>query len=221
MSDSNLITLRDISFSYTGQEELLSGINLELKKSEKIGITGPNGSGKTTLFYIIMGLLRPLTGEVAIFSRQMTKEADFKEVRQRIGFLFQDSDDQLFCPTVKDEVAFGPLNHGMEREETRRIVKDTLALVGLDGFEDRPPYNLSYGEKRKLALATILATSPEVLLLDEPTNGLDEKTVAMIIDILNREDISYIVISQNSEFLKNTVKTIYTLNNGTLINRSV
>lgn len=217
MSDHNLITLEGISFSYPGQEKLLSGINLDLKKGERIGITGPNGSGKTTLFYIIMGLLKPAAGEVAIFSRLREKEEDFKEVRRRIGFLFQDSDDQLFCPTVKDEVAFGPLNYRMEREEARKVVKETLVLVGLDGLEDRPPYHLSYGEKRKLALAAILSTRPEILLLDEPTNGLDEKTVAVIIDILNREDISYIIISQNREFLKNTVKTLYTLSEGQII----
>ena len=139
-----------------------------------MALLGPNGCGKTTLLHLIVGLLRPSAGQIEAFGRQRMAEADFHEVRRRVGLLFQDADDQLFCPTVAEDVAFGPLNLGKSRDEVRRIVAGTLDSLGLAGYEHRVTYRLSGGEKRLVALATVLAMQPEVLLLDEPSGGLDD-----------------------------------------------
>ena len=209
-----MIRLKSLYFGYPTKVNLLDELDFAFKRSDRIGIIGPNGCGKTTLFYIIMGLLRPCTGEVEIFGKERSSDIDFQEVRQRIGFLFQNSDDQLFCPSVLEEVAFGPLNFGMNRQKAREISKKALKNVGLKEFETRPPYNLSGGEKRRLALATILVLKPEILLLDEPTIGLDKETIDKIIEILNKPDHSHIIISQNRDFLKKTVDVVYTFEKG-------
>ncbi len=215
--DNILIKLKGIDYGYPEKELLFNNLNFTFNKGDKVGIIGSNGSGKTTLLYIIMGLIAPHNGEIVIFNKLRRKEKDFDEVRKRIGFLFQNSDDQLFCPSVEEEIAFGPLNFGFEKEEVKRIVKRTLNLVGLNGFEKRVPYFLSGGEKRRLALATVFATDPEILILDEPILGLDETTVKKIKEILSSEDLSYIVVSQNRDFLKDITNIIYTIKNRNLV----
>jgi cobalt/nickel transport system ATP-binding protein len=212
--DAVLIDLRNIHFGYPASPHLLNGLTLTLHQGERVGMIGPNGCGKTTLFHIIMGLTIPQQGSITILGKERNTQQDFIEVRQEIGFLFQDSDDQLFCPSVQDEVAFGPLNFGKTQEEVRSIIKTSLARVGLPDFETRAPYNLSGGEKRRLALATVLAMSPRVLLLDEPILGLDAATVEKVVENVTKPDLSCIVISQNKEFLKRTTNTWVTLKNG-------
>ena len=135
-------------------------------------------------------------------------------MRPRIGFLFQDADDQLFSPTVLEDVAFGPLNLGKSQEEAKAIALKTLASLGLSGFEDRITYKLSGGEKRLVSLATVLAMEPDVLLLDEPTTGLDEATEKRLIDILKGLDLSYIVVSHNLDFLMRTTDFIRAMARG-------
>ena len=192
-----LIKLKDISFSYPGGLAVLKGLNFELHDHEKVGLIGPNGSGKTTLFHIIMGLLKPLAGEINILDKARTIEPDFREVREKIGLLFQDSDDQLFSPTVAEDIAFGPLNLGKSSQEAKVIVKETLAELGMPGFENRVTYNLSGGEKRLVALATVLAMNPKVLLLDEPTAGLDSDVTKKITAILKNHFHTYIITSHD------------------------
>ena len=177
---------------------------------------GPNGSGKTTLLHLIVGLLRPEEGEVEVFGKRRVEEEDFKEVRQRIGLLFQDPDDQLFSPTVAEDVAFGSLNLGKGREEARRIVKRTLEALGLEGLGERFTHTLSGGEKRLVSLATVLAMEPEVLLLDEPTAGLDEETTERIIEILTSSPLTYVIVTHDRELLRRTTTTLYRLNSGRL-----
>jgi len=207
--DNVLINLKNINFGYSTCSELLNDLNFTLRRGDKVGITGPNGCGKTTFLYIIMGLLKPLCGEVKILGKKRNNEQDFKEVREKIGFLFQDSDNQLFCPTVEEEIAFGPLNFGKSSEEVKIIVRKVLSLIGLEGFEKKAPYNLSGGEKRKLALATVLAMNPKILLLDEPTSELDESGIEKLINVLNVQDLSYIIVSQDKKFLKATDSVIH------------
>jgi cobalt/nickel transport system ATP-binding protein len=149
----------------------------------------------------MVGLLKPSAGTVEAFGRVRRTEKDFREVRARAGLLFQDSDDQLFCPTVAEDVAFGPLNLGKSPAEARAIVAETLAMLGLDGFADRITHKLSDGEKRLVALATVLAMRPETLLLDEPTNALDEATAARLTGILLALPQSMVVISHDAAFL--------------------
>ena len=214
MENNLIINLSNISFSYRENDSVLKNLNFTLHSGDRIGIIGPNGCGKTTMLYLIMGLLKPQGGTVEIFGRERVEEDDFAEVRERIGFLFQNSDDQLFCPSVREEVAFGPLNFGKRGQVVEDIVDESLKRVGLDGFKQRVPYHLSGGEKRRLAMATILAMRPRVLLLDEPTLGLDLPTVEKIVEILKEPGLSYVIISQNLEFLKKTTQQIYTFENG-------
>jgi cobalt/nickel transport system ATP-binding protein len=203
-----IINLQDISFGYPGGAPVLDRVNLQFRQGERMGLLGPNGSGKTTLFNIIMGLLRPSLGRIEIFGRPVKEEKDFRDVRRRIGLLFQDADDQLFSPTVLEDVAFGPLNLGKSPEEAKAIALRTLDSLDLAGFEDRVTYKLSGGEKRLVSLATVLAMEPEVLLLDEPSTGLDETTERTTIKILKGLDLSYILVSHNIDFLMETTEHI-------------
>jgi len=211
---SLLLNLSNISFHYPGGKPVLDDLDFHLHAGDRIGLVAPNGSGKTTLFHVIMGLLKPDSGTVEAFGRPRQEESDFVEVRRRIGLLFQDADDQLFSPTVLEDVAFGPLNLGKTREEALAVSGETLDFLGLKGFEDRVTYKLSGGEKRLVSLATVLAMRPEVLLLDEPSTGLDSTTKETLIEILNGLDLSLVLISHEFDFLSRTARHIYTLEDG-------
>ncbi|MDY6906426.1 MAG: energy-coupling factor ABC transporter ATP-binding protein [Thermodesulfobacteriota bacterium] len=209
-----LIELQGINFTYSGENAVLQDLDFTFHKDDRVGLLAPNGSGKTTFFHIIMGLLKPDRGNIYIFGRPVHSEKDFAGVRQRIGLLFQDSDDQLFCPTVLEDVAFGPLNMGYKRQAAIAIARETLATVGFSGYENRITYKLSGGEKRMIALAAVLAMKPEVLLLDEPLTGLDTKTRKVLHDILMTLNLPYIIISHDIDFLGATTRSIYTLEDG-------
>ncbi len=213
-SNSLIINLKDISFSYSGDKPILDQLSFQLRSGDRVGLVGPNGSGKTTLFHIIMGLLRPSSGKIELFNKPANEEKGFREIRKKIGLLFQDADDQLFSPTVLEDVAFGPLNLGKSPEEARDIALKTLARLDLFGFENRITYKLSGGEKRLVSLATVLAMDPEVLLMDEPTKGLDDETEEKITDILKGLNLSCIFISHSLDFLFETTDRIYAMANG-------
>jgi len=214
--DSNnlIINIKDATFSYSENKFVLDNLSFQLHSGERIGMVGPNGSGKTTIFHIIMGLLSPSSGSIELFGKPVHEEKDFREARKKIGLLFQDADDQLFSPTVLEDVAFGPLNLGKSPDEARDIALKTLARLDLFDFENRITYRLSGGEKRLVSLATVLAMDPEVLLLDEPTNGLDDETEEKITDILKGLNLSCIFISHNLDFLFKTTDKIYAMANG-------
>ena len=216
-SSDTIIRLRKISFSYPGRGSMLKDLDFALHRGDRIGWVAPNGSGKTSLFHIIMGLLSPDDGDIEIFGQPVKEEKDFVAVRHRIGLLFQDADDQLFSPTVLEDVAFGPLNMGKTKEEAIEISRTTLAHLGLNGFEERVTFKLSGGEKRLVALATVLAMQPEVLLLDEPTSGLDEKTKERLKEVLASLDLSFILISHEFDFMADVVSAYQTLQDGKLI----
>ncbi len=215
--DDTIIRLSNIRFAYPQRAPVLSDLDFSMQRGERIGWVAPNGSGKTTLFQIIMGLLAPDSGRIEIFGQSVRTEKDFVQVRQRIGLLFQDADDQLFSPTVLEDVAFGPLNMGKSKDDAIAISRATLDKLGLDGFEERVTFKLSGGEKRLIALATVLAMEPEVLLLDEPTSGLDEKTKDRLKEVLRNLDLSYILISHEFDFMADMVTAYQTLQDGKLI----
>ena len=208
-----MIHLKDICFRY-GQNAVLHNLRLDVGPKDRIALVGSNGSGKTTLCHIIMGLLTPQSGEVHILGKKRVTEADFAEIRGKIGFLFQDSDDQLFCPTVIEDVAFGPLNLGQTPEQARRTVSETLSSLELSGFEERITYKLSGGEKRLVSLATVLAMQPQFLILDEPTSGLDEITSARLVEILLRSDLGYLIISHDRDFVTRTAEKVLYMKDG-------
>lgn len=196
-----LILFEGVSFAYRPGHPVLDQCDFRLNAGERVGLRGPNGCGKTTLLGLVVGLLRPSAGHIQVLGRTCQAERDFVEIRGRVGLLFQDADDQLFCPTVAEDVAFGPLNLGIPRHEVGGIVHRTLELLGLIGYENRIVYHLSGGEKRLVALATVLAMEPEVLLLDEPTAGLDEKAARRVTEILASLPQAMVLVSHDRPFL--------------------
>ncbi|MCG8426021.1 MAG: energy-coupling factor ABC transporter ATP-binding protein [Chromatiales bacterium] len=215
-----LIQLTRLSYGYPSREAVLDNVDLQLHSGNRLALLGSNGAGKTTLLKIIMGLIKPSTGELMIFNKLRNKEQDFSEVRARIGFLFQDSDDQLFCPTVLEDVTFGPLNLGKSRDEAISIANQTLEELGLSGYGDRITHQLSGGEKRLIALAGVLAMQPEVLLLDEPSNALDDTARERLITILSNLQQSMIIISHDQDFLARLSNRQVTLADGKIIEQS-
>ena len=212
---SPLIQLQNVSFSYpNSQHILLNQINVTMDYGQRVGLIGPNGSGKTTLLHLIMGLFQPTSGTLLFKGQQVSTKKEFRELRRSVGMVFQDADDQLFSPTVIEDVAFGPLNLGASPEEALAISRKTLEELELKGFADRVTHQLSGGEKKLVSLATILSMQPEAMLLDEPTNNLDTEFRARLIDILNGLDIGYMIISHDWDFLAATCKDLYAVEHG-------
>jgi len=212
-----IMELKGINFAYPGGRQVLNNLDFTLSGNDRIGLVAANGSGKTTLFHVIMGLLKPSSGNIKIFGKPVCKEKDFRDVRRHIGLLFQDADDQLFSPTVLEDVAFGPLNLGKSSFEALEISRKTLAFLGMSEFEDRITFKLSGGEKRMISLATVLAMEPEVLLLDEPTTGLDNSTRETLARVLETLDMPLILISHNPDFLAVATDKIYSMENGRIL----
>jgi cobalt/nickel transport system ATP-binding protein len=208
-----LFQLENVTFGY-GDRTVLEHVDLVLRPGDRIGVDGAIGSGKTSLLHLLVGLARPSAGRVEAFGRIRQREDDFHEVRRRAGLVFQDPDDQLFCPSVVEDVAFGPLNLGHGANEARAIAEAALERVGLPGFGDRITYKLSGGEKRLVALATVLAMEPEVLLLDEPTASLDEASRQRMADVIEDLPQSMIVVSHIGEFLARVTNRRVVLHDG-------
>ncbi len=210
-ADNVLINVAGISFAYPARPVLFDGLDFALRSGERVGVVGANGSGKTTLFHIIMGLHKPRAGRIDLLGERMLCEKDFRRAREKIGLLFQDSDDQLFCPTVEEDIAFGPLNLGASHARAREIVGEVLDDIGMSGFARRITHRLSAGEKRMISLATVLAMRPDVLLLDEPTAGLSEEFTRRLQDILTNMNSAYAIISHDKEFLAAATTRLYRL----------
>ncbi|NVK19431.1 MAG: ABC transporter ATP-binding protein [Methylocystaceae bacterium] len=211
-----LIELKNIHFAYPAHQATLKGVDFSLSTGERIAITGPNGAGKSTLFHIIVGLNQPTQGEVFAFGEKRDKEADFKEVRRRIGLVFQDPDDQLFCPTVAEDIAFGLFNLGKPTDEVMQIVEDTLHNMHLGHLRERATHNLSGGEKRLVSLACVLSMQPDILLLDEPTNALDEGTQERLLEILTNLPQALVIISHDAHFRRKVTERYLSLEDGQL-----
>ena len=222
MSDHHhtpIFSLKGISFGYGQCERMrpvLHDVDFSLHPGQRIGLYGPNGSGKTTLFRCITGLARPQSGQVLFHGAPLNDEKDFHELRCKVGFVLQHAEDQLFFPTVLEDVAFGPLNLGLDRDAARDVALETLCLLGLEGFEHRLTHKLSGGEKKLVCLAAVLSMRPEALLLDEPAAGLDQAAEERLIAILQTLPAARLVISHDRDFLRNTVSQALTIANGRL-----
>ncbi|MDI6604800.1 MAG: diguanylate cyclase [Thermoanaerobacteraceae bacterium] len=191
MENDYIFRLEDVYYSFNKGNPILKGINLTVRKGDKIALLGSNGTGKSTLLKILDGLIFPEQGNFIAFGEHITEKKMMDEkfacfFRQKVGFVFQDSDIQLFCSTVWEEVAFGPVQLHSDEEWIKRRVDNTLKVLGLYDLRDRPPYTLSGGEKKKVAIASVLVMDPDVLLFDEPTNELDPKTKYWFIDVINK-----------------------------------
>jgi len=187
-----IFDLRNISYSYVGKINALKDISLKINRGEQVSIIGTNGSGKSTLLAILNGLIYPTSGEFYAFGNQITedvfdaiKDNEFRSYfRTKVGFVFQNSDVQLFSPTVYEEIAFGPLQLDVPPEEVKHRVEDVLEIMEITKLRDRSPHTLSGGEKKKVCIATVLVNNPDVLLLDEPTAGLDPRTQLWLVELL-------------------------------------
>lgn len=210
-----ILQAENLSFSYS-LKPVFTNISLTLFKSCRIGLTGANGSGKTTLFRCLTGLEKISSGKIALNGKQISSNDDFKLLRRHIGYALQNPEDQLFFPSILEDISFGPLNLGLSSEDAKAIALETLDFIGLKGYENRLFYQLSGGEQRLAALACVLAMRPSVLLLDEPLNGLDEKTMLHLQTSLGRLNCAMIIISHNQKFLKEMCNFIFKLEDGNL-----
>jgi cobalt/nickel transport system ATP-binding protein len=186
-----LLVCENLRFSYLDKFPALEGVSLEVRRGERLALLGANGCGKSTLLKVLDGLLFPTTGRYIAFGQEITEDALEDEqmseaFRGRVGFVFQNSDAQVFSPNVAEEVAFGPLQLGLSRADTEQRVADVLAMLGIAELADRTPFQLSGGQKKKVAIASVLAMNPEVLLFDEPTAALDPRTQMWLIELIEQ-----------------------------------
>jgi cobalt transport protein ATP-binding subunit len=190
------LDVRGVGFAYPDGHVALRRVDLRVGPGERVALLGPNGAGKTTLMLQLNGVLLPTAGEVHVGGLPVVK-ANLQEVRRRVGVVFQDPDDQLFMPTVRDDVAFGPANLGLRGAELDAAVADALAAVGMADAADRPPHHLSFGQRRRVALATVLSMGPEVLVLDEPTSNLDPAARRDLADILTTLPVAALIATHD------------------------
>jgi cobalt/nickel transport system ATP-binding protein len=216
MNDAAAVHVQGLIYSYSDGSHALRGVDLDITAGERVAVLGPNGAGKTTLILHLNGILLPQAGEVAIGGLPVTK-ANFKEIRRRVGVVFQDPDDQLFMPTVRDDVAFGPANLGLAGDAVEARVHAALGAVGMDGAGGRPPHHLSFGQRRRVALATVLAMDPQILVLDEPTSNLDPAARRDLADILVTLPVTAIVVTHDLPYALELCPRSVILNDGVIV----
>jgi len=195
----SIVTVQNLSYCYPDGTEALRGISFQIGEGESVALMGPNGAGKTTFFLHLNGLLTGNAGAVRMFGITLDGKKSLREIRRRIGIVFQNPEDQLFCPTVFDDVAFGPLNYGLPPEEVRLRVRDALEAVGIPGFEDRVSHHLSFGEKKRVSLATVLSMNPDAILLDEPTSNLDPRARRKVMEVIRSLEVTKIIATHDLE----------------------
>ncbi|MCG2714211.1 MAG: energy-coupling factor ABC transporter ATP-binding protein [Candidatus Omnitrophica bacterium] len=222
-----LFSLKNISFAYLGKFPALADVNIDIQAGQKITVIGANGSGKSTFLQILDGLLFADTGEIKFYGKQLSEKAFnngkfSQEFRRKVGFVFQNPDVQLFCPTVKDDIVFGPLQLGFAKNEIEKRLEKLITVLDLSALLNRSPYQLSIGEKRKVAIASTLIIDPEVLILDEPTAGLDPLTTRHIIDLLIHENLrgkTIITATHDLHIVEEISDLVYVFNNQKTITR--
>ncbi|HSJ28303.1 MAG TPA: ABC transporter ATP-binding protein [Acidimicrobiia bacterium] len=190
------LSVRDLRFSYPDGTEVLRGIDLSIDPGERVALLGPNGAGKTTFVLHLIGILRASGGTVAVDGIELSDDT-LRDVRSRVGFVFQDPDDQLFMPTVRQDVAFGPANFGVQGADLEMRVKEALTMVGMEHASDKAPHHLSGGERRRVAIATVLAMRPSILVLDEPSSNLDPAGRRELAEILASLDVTLLMVTHD------------------------
>ncbi|WP_169726961.1 energy-coupling factor ABC transporter ATP-binding protein [Desulfovibrio cuneatus] len=209
-----LLRVEGLHFAYPGEPALLCNACFSLDAGQKLGLLGDNAAGKSTLFHLITGLLAPTAGTVALHGTPCTTNAHVAAVRRTVGYLLQNSDEQLFCESVLEDVAFAPQNYGLPPAQAVEKAQQALEACGIAHLQDKSVYALSGGEKKLVALAGILAQEPEALLLDEPTNMLDTRTRQRLIDILHTLPQAMLVVSHDTPFLHALCSGFLSLENG-------
>ena len=209
------IRVVDLSYSYPDYHRALNSVNLVVHRSENLGILGPNGAGKSTLALHLNGILSG-QGLVEIMGLEVKKK-NLKEVRNMVGLVFQDPDDQLFSPTVKEDVAFGPLNQRLSPEQVEHAVSQALAWVGMEGFEDRSPFHLSFGEKKRVSLATVLSMDPEIMVLDEPVSNMDPRGRREFIELIQTLKATKILITHDLALAREVCERVVIMDDGEIV----
>jgi cobalt/nickel transport system ATP-binding protein len=193
------LEIKELAFAYPDGNQALYGVNLSIQKGERVALLGPNGAGKTTLVMHMNGIHPTSHGSIHVAGELVDSKnkESIKQIRSKVGIVFQDPDDQLFMPTVGEDVAFGPYNMGLRGAELNRVVDEALELVGMSEFKDRPPHHLSFGQRRRVAVATVLAMKPEILILDEPSSNLDPASRRELAEILRSLDITIVMVTHD------------------------
>ena len=216
-----MLEVKNIKYAYNSEYQALKGVSLKIERGEMVALLGKNGAGKSTLFLHLNGIYEPDEGQVFIDGEELKYDKkSLLKFRQKVGIVFQNPDDQIFAPTVEEDVAFGPLNLGLSMEEVQDRVEDALARVGMSGFEKKAPHHLSGGQKKRVAIAGILAMKPEVMVLDEPTAGLDPQGVvdlSKLLRELNDEGITIVISTHEVDLVPNYAERVFVLVDGLLI----
>lgn len=211
-----VVDVRDLRYAYPDGRQALGGVNLHVHAGESVAILGPNGAGKTTLVHHLNGILTATSGEVEISGLPVLKP-NLREIRRRVGVVFQDPDDQLFMPTVREDVAFGPANLGMSGDALDAAVIHALDRVGMAEFVDRAPHHLSFGQRRRVAVATVLAMQPEILVLDEPSSNLDPASRRELAEILRSLRITLLMVTHDLPYALELCDRSIVLSAGTVV----
>lgn len=213
------IEVRNLHFHYAEGTQALRGVSFSVAEGECVGLIGPNGAGKSTLLLHLNGLLpESWTGEEVVFvDGRPVNPATLFHIRRKVGLLFQDPNDQLFCPTVYEDVAFGPEQLGLSKAEIRERVSGSLRMAGLPGFESRAPHHLSVGEKRRVCLAGVLACDPSILVLDEPTTSLDPKGRRELKEVLRQIPITKLIATHDLELVVELCSRVIVLDRGAIV----
>ena len=214
-----IISVKNVNFSYPAGVKAITDVSLEIQKGERVALLGPNGSGKSTLILLIAGLLSPLKGEIRVFGEDASSKS-FQRLRQKIGIVFQDPDDQLFNQSVIEDVAYGPKNLRLPEEVIQQRCEHILEDIGISHLKNRPPHRLSFGEKKKVSLATALVLRPELLILDEPTANLDLVSRRGLIDLLNElnaEGTTIVISTHDVEALPELADRVIVVSHGSLL----
>ena len=211
-----VLDVRGLAHVYPDGRQALYGVDLHVHAGERVALLGPNGAGKTTLVLHLNGILVPAAGSVAVSGMPVVKD-NLPEVRRRVGIVFQDPDDQLFMPTVRADVAFGPRNLGLRGAELDDRVMQALAMVGMADVVDRPPHHLSFGQRRRVALATVLAMQPEILVLDEPSSNLDPASRRELADILRSLEVTVLMVTHDLPYALELCPRSVVLSDGVVV----
>ena len=211
-----VLDVRGLAYAYPDGHQALFGVDLHVHRGERVALLGPNGAGKTTLVLHLNGILTPGAGTVAVSGLPVTRD-NLREVRRRVGVVFQDPDDQLFMGSVRADVAFGPANLGIKGAALDRCVMTALDRVGMADFADRPPHHLSFGQRRRVAVATVLAMEPEVLVLDEPSSNLDPASRRELADIVRALDVTTLMVTHDLPYALELCPRSVVLSGGTLV----
>lgn len=219
MNNAPSLQISNLAFAYPDGNQALFGVNLTINKGERVALLGPNGAGKTTLVMHMNGIHPTMQGEVRVAGElvDVKNKESLKKIRSKVGIVFQDPDDQLFMPTVGEDIAFGPYNMGLRGDELNAVVDEALTQVGMLEFKDRAPHHLSFGQRRRVAVATVLAMKPEILVMDEPSSNLDPASRRELADVVRSLDVTIVMVTHDLPYAMELCERSVILSGGVIV----